>query len=163
MGLDALVFWMFSFKPAFSLFSFTFIKGLFSYFSLSFIRVVSSAYLGLLIFLLEILIPACDSSSPSFHLTYSTYRFPDGSVVANPPVNAGHIYLIPGVGEIPWNKKWQPTPVFLPGKFHGERNLVGYSPWGCKESDTTERLTQTHSSNYNSKLLSKQKPGNHRT
>ena len=34
--------------------------------------------------------------------------------------------------------KWQPTPVFLPGEFHGQRNLAGYSPWGHKESDTTE-------------------------
>ena len=40
-----------------------------------------------------------------------------------------------------WRRKWQPTPVFLPGKSHGQRSLVGYSsPWGCKESDTTERL-----------------------
>ena len=37
-------------------------------------------------------------------------------------------------------KKWQPTAGFLPGKSHGQRSLVGYSPWGCKESDTTERL-----------------------
>ena len=36
--------------------------------------------------------------------------------------------------------KWQPTPVLLPGKFHGWRSLIGYSPWGCKESDTTERV-----------------------
>ena len=36
--------------------------------------------------------------------------------------------------------KWQPTPVLLPEKFHGWRSLVGYSPWGCKESDTTERF-----------------------
>ena len=36
--------------------------------------------------------------------------------------------------------KWQPTPVFLPGKSHGQRNLVGYSPWGRKESDMTARL-----------------------
>ena len=35
-------------------------------------------------------------------------------------------------------KKWQPTPVLLPGESHGGRSLVGYSPWGCKESDTTE-------------------------
>ena len=41
-------------------------------------------------------------------------------------------------GKIPWIRKWQLTPVFLPGKFHGQRSLVGYSPWGCKESDTTE-------------------------
>ena len=36
------------------------------------------------------------------------------------------------VGKIPWRRKWQPTPVFLPGKSHGERSLVGYSPWGQK-------------------------------
>ena len=41
-------------------------------------------------------------------------------------------------GEIPWSGKWQPTPVFLPGKFHRQGSLVGYSPWGCKESDKTE-------------------------
>ena len=37
---------------------------------------------------------------------------------------------------------WQPTPVFLPGESHGQRSLVGYNPWGCKESDTTERLSR---------------------
>ena len=46
----------------------------------------------------------------------------------------------PWVGKISWRRKWQSTPVFLPGKSHGRWNLVGYSPWGCKESDTTERL-----------------------
>ena len=40
----------------------------------------------------------------------------------------------------PWRRKWQPTSLFLPGKSHGMRMPVGYSPWGCKESDTTERL-----------------------
>ena len=40
-----------------------------------------------------------------------------------------------------WRGKWQPTPVFLPGESHGQRSLVGYSPWGRKESDTTERRT----------------------
>ena len=44
------------------------------------------------------------------------------------------------VGKIPWRRKWQPTPVFLPGESHGGRSLVGYSPWGRKESDTTELL-----------------------
>ena len=39
-----------------------------------------------------------------------------------------------------WRRKWQPTPVLLPGKSHGRRSLLGYSPWGCEESDTTERL-----------------------
>ena len=48
--------------------------------------------------------------------------------------------------EDPWRRKWQPTPVLLPGKSHGQRSLVGYSPWGRKESDTTERLhSLTHS------------------
>ena len=42
--------------------------------------------------------------------------------------------------EDPWRRKCQPTPVLLPGKSHGRRSLVGYSPWGCKELDTTERL-----------------------
>ena len=40
-----------------------------------------------------------------------------------------------------WRRKWQPTPVFLPGKSHGQRSLGGYSPWGRKESDTTEPLS----------------------
>ena len=46
----------------------------------------------------------------------------------------------PWVRKIPWRRKWQPTPVLLPGKSHGQRSLVGYSPWGRKELDTTERL-----------------------
>ena len=68
------IFWMLSFKPAFSLSSFTFIKRPFSSSSLSAIRVVSSAYLRLLIFLPAILIPACASSSPAFLLMYSAYE-----------------------------------------------------------------------------------------
>ena len=44
----------------------------------------------------------------------------------------------PWVGKIPWRREWQPTTVFLPGEFHGQRSLVDYSPWGCKESDATE-------------------------
>ena len=73
MGTDAtiFIFWMLSFKPTFSLSSFTFIKRLFSSSSLSAIRVVSSAYLRLLIFFPEILIPACASSSPAFLMMYS--------------------------------------------------------------------------------------------
>ena len=43
-----------------------------------------------------------------------------------------------------WRRKWQPTPVFLPGESHGQRDLVGCGPWGCKEADTTEQLTHTH-------------------
>src|SRR5574337_212609 len=76
MGPNAMifVFCMLSFKPTFSLSSFTFIKRLFSSSSLSAIRVVSSAYLRLLIFLPAILIPACASSSPAFLMMYSAYN-----------------------------------------------------------------------------------------
>ena len=76
MGPDAMifVFWMLSFKPTFSLSSFTLIKRLYRSSSLSAIRVVSSAYLRLLIFLPAILIPACASSSPAFLMMYSAYK-----------------------------------------------------------------------------------------
>ena len=76
MGPDAVifVFWMLSFKPTFSLSSFTFIKRLFSTSSLSAIKVVSSAYLRLLIVLPAILIPACASSSLVFLIMYSAYK-----------------------------------------------------------------------------------------
>ena len=43
----------------------------------------------------------------------------------------------PWVRKIPRSRKWQPSPVFLPRKFHGQRSLAGYSPWDCKDSDTT--------------------------
>ena len=76
MGPDSniLVFWMLSFKPTFSLSSFTFIKKLFNSSLLSAIRVVSSAFLRLLIFLLAILIPAYASSRPAFLMMYSAYK-----------------------------------------------------------------------------------------
>ena len=75
MGPDAMIFifWMLTLKPAFSLSSFTFIKRLFSSSHFA-IRVVSSAYLRLLIFLLAILIPACASSNSAFHVMYSAYK-----------------------------------------------------------------------------------------
>ena len=46
----------------------------------------------------------------------------------------------PLVGKVSWRRKWQPTPIFLPGKFHGERSLASCSPWGRKGSDTTEHV-----------------------
>ena len=69
-------------------------------------------------------------------------------VVKNPPANAGDVGDVcktfdPRVGKIPWSRKWQPPPVFLPGKLHGQRSLVGYSPWGCKDLDMTE-CAHTH-------------------
>ena len=63
-------------------------------------------------------------------------------MVKNPPTNAGDIRDMSSVlGRIPWSRKWQPAPVFLPGKFHGQRNLAGCSPWDCKESTTTEHTS----------------------
>ena len=48
------------------------------------------------------------------------------------------------VGKINWRREWLPTLVFLPGEFHGQRSLAGYSSWGHKESDMTEQLSLTH-------------------
>ena len=55
----------------------------------------------------------------------------------------------PWVRKILWKRKWQSTPVFLPGKSHGQRNLVGYSPWGLKESDMTDHI-QMHTEKHES-------------
>ena len=65
----------------------------------------------------------------------------------------------PWVGKIPWRREWLPTPVFLPGEFHGQRNLVGYSPWCRKKSDLTEQLTLSDKENSWAKW--KLVPGNH--
>ena len=60
-------------------------------------------------------------------------------VVKKPPANDDMRHEFnPWVGKISWSRKWQPIPVFLPGKFHGQKSLVGYSPWGHKDLDTTE-------------------------
>ena len=67
--------------------------------------------------------------------------FPGGSDSKASPYNAGDSDSIPWVGKIPWRREQLTTPVFLPGEFHGQRNLVGYSPWGRTELDTTEQLS----------------------
>ena len=62
-------------------------------------------------------------------------------VVKNLPASAGDVKRCefdPQLGKIPWRRKWQPTPVFLPGESHGQKSLADYSPWGHKESDMTE-------------------------
>ena len=58
----------------------------------------------------------------------------------------------PWVGNIPWMRKWLPTPVLLPGDSHGQRSLVGYSPWSCQKSDMTEWLS-THTTHNLTSLL----------
>ena len=70
------------------------------------------------------------------HLTF-ILGFPGGSEIKAPACNAGDL------GSIPWRRKWQPTPVLLPGESRGQRSLVGYSPRGCKELDMTEQLHST--------------------
>ena len=69
---------------------------------------------------------------------------PGGSVVKNPTCQGRRCERFgfdPWIGKIPCRRKLQPTLVFWPGKFHGQRNLVVYGLWGRQESDTTERLT----------------------
>ena len=74
--------------------------------------------------------------------------FPGGSVLTKLPASAGatgDASSIPGLGRSPRRRKWQPTPVFLPGESPGQRSLVRYSPWGRKELDATEhKHTHTH-------------------
>ena len=65
--------------------------------------------------------------------------FPGGSNSKESACNAGNPDSIPGLGGH-WRRKWQPTPVFLPGKSHGQRTLAGYSPWSHKALDTTMQL-----------------------
>ena len=69
---------------------------------------------------------------------FSTGAFPDDSVVKNLCASAGDTGdTDPWARKIPWRRELQPTPVFFPGKFHGQRSLAGDSPWSCEESDTT--------------------------
>ena len=64
-------------------------------------------------------------------------------VVKNLPASTGDsrdVDSIPGLQRFPWNRKWQPTPIFLLGESHGQRSPAGYSLWVCKESDTSEHI-----------------------
>ena len=83
------------------------------------------------------------------------YGFPGDSVGKEPlPMQEtqGHGFN-PWVRKIPWRRKWQPFPVFLPGKFHGQRSLAGYSPCGHKELDMTElSLSLSHTHTYTQPL-----------
>ena len=65
-------------------------------------------------------------------------------MVKNPLANTGDVRearFDTWVGKLPWRRAWLPTPLLLPIESHGQRSLASYSPWGHKESDTTERLT----------------------
>ena len=65
-------------------------------------------------------------------------------VVKNPPANVEDTGSVPGLGTSLGEVNGKLTPVFLPGKSHGQRSLADYNPWGCKESDTTERLNNNN-------------------
>ena len=81
----------------------------------------------------------------------SVKGFSGGSAVKNLPANAEDVGLIPASARFPWRRKWQPTPVILPGKSHGQRSQAGCSPWGSKSVEYTEQLnnnkiySQSHS------------------
>ena len=72
---------------------------------------------------------------------YIDKDFPSGSDCKESVCNVGDPGSIEGSGKVPWRREWLPTPVFLPGKSHGQNG--SYGPWGRKESDPTERLTYT--------------------
>ena len=89
---------------------------------------------------------------PSFP-KYLHLLMPGGSDGKESACSVRDLGSIPGLG-----RAWQPTPVFLPGEPHGQRSLVGYSPWGCKESDTTEWLsTHVWKADLNSSRIKKKK------
>ena len=114
-----LVFWMLSFWPTFWSFSFTFNRRIFSSFSLSTIRVVSSAYLRLLIFLLEILIPTCASSSLAFHMMSSACK-----------LNKQGDNIQPWCTSFPiWNQSVVPCPVLNVASWPSYRFLRRQVRW----------------------------------
>jgi len=121
MGPDAMifVFWMLSFKPTFSLSSFTFIKRLFSSSSLSAIRVVSSVYVRLLIFLPAFLMPAYASSCPAFLMMYSAYK-----------LNKQGDNIQPWHTSFPiWNQSVVPCPVLIVASWPAYRFLRRQVRW----------------------------------
>ena len=138
MGLDAmiLVFWMLRLKPTFSLSSVTCIKRLFSSSSLPAIWVVSSAYL---------------EKAMAPHSSTLAWKHPwmeePGGLQSMGWRRIGHDWAtsLSLFTFMLWRRKWQPTPVFLPGESQGRGSLVGCHLWGRTESDTTEATEQSSS------------------
>ena len=84
------------------------------------------------------------SQPPELYYTTGYSGFPNDSAGKESACNAGDTGdtgSVPWIEKIPWRRKWQPAPVFLPVESHGWRSLAGYSPKGHTESDTTERLS----------------------
>ena len=90
---------------------------------------------------IELEVVPCDLRDP-----VSQIGLPWCSVVKNSPViqELQETWFDPWVRKMPWRRAWQPTLLFLLGEFHGQRSLVGHSPWGHKESDTTEATWHAH-------------------
>ena len=80
----------------------------------------------------------------AFIILYKTYWLPRWYSGKESVCQCKRCLFSPWAGKIPWRRKWQPAPILLPGKFHGQRSLVGYSPWGHKESDMIEHTYQTY-------------------
>ena len=82
----------------------------------------------------------------ALHCSITSIASQEASVVKNLPVSAGATEDVGSlwVSKIPWRRKWQPIPISMPGEFQGQRSLAGDSPWGRKESDTTELLNHHH-------------------
>ena len=118
-------------------------KRLSSSSSVSAIRMVSSAYLKLFIFLPAILISIWAPSSPAFHMIYSACAgFPGGSVVKNPPtVQEIRVQFLGWEDPLEKGMATHRGIVYLLGESHGQRSLAGYSPWGHKDLDMIEGLT----------------------
>ena len=81
---------------------------------------------------IEISLAIRDSNFIYGTISFNQQYQPGKELVKNPPTSQ--------VRKIPWRRKWQLTPVFLSGKFHGQRSLTVYCPWDCKELDTTQHL-----------------------
>ena len=80
-------------------------------------------------------------------------------MVKNQPANAGRRpEFDPWVKKILWRRKWQPTPVFLPGESHGQRSLAGYSPWGHRELESIEQLSMRRVSGLAAQMFSYRAP-----
>ena len=87
------------------------------------------------------------NSSSLYMLSFATSSLV-AQMIKHLPTMRGRPRFNPWVGKTLWRRKWQPTPVLLPGKSHGRRSVAGYSPWGLKGSDTTERLHFTFATSY---------------
>ena len=81
-----------------------------------------------------------------FEIGFGPYQLPFHKVASQVtemvknPSTMQEIWVDPGVRMIPWRREWLPTPLFLPGEFHGQRKLAGYSRWNPKESDVTNNF-----------------------